>query len=87
MDEIRRFKSLKFDLRTCRKENFGDVTRQKKFKFRGKSERWTGWRTQITFMRKKDWRGKQRRQSYKIICYGGNQLPTKIQGTVVEGRG
>ena len=29
----------------------------------------------------------ERRQSYKIICYVGNQLPTKIQGTVVEGRG
>ena len=28
MDELRRFKSLKFDLRTCSKENFGDVTRQ-----------------------------------------------------------
>lgn len=35
MDEIRRFKSLKFDSRTCSKENFGDVTRQKKLNFGG----------------------------------------------------
>ena len=35
MDELRRFKSLKFDLRTCSKENFGDVTRQKKIQISG----------------------------------------------------